>query len=101
EQYHPDYDTMPYPFTSPVGSFAPNGYGLYDMVGNVYEWCWDWWDYYSNSPGSDPRGPDSGTYRVVRGGSWGADAYRARCARRYDYPPGGSGNYNGFRCVCR
>ena len=67
--YHPSYNDGSFPYTSPVGSFAANGYGLYDMAGNVWEWCNDWYDgsYYSSSPGSDPAGPDSGTNRVLRG----------------------------------
>jgi len=87
--YHFDYDNSPLPYTSPVGSFAPNGYGLYDMAGNAMEWCWDRYggDYYASSPGSDPRGPASGSCRVFRGGSWyySADnccvAHRPTCAR--------------------
>ena len=78
--YHPTYETWSTPYTSPVGSFAPNGYGLYDMAGNVYEWCWDWYSR-ASSPGTDPRGPASGSYRVLRGGSW--DHYALFCRVAY------------------
>jgi formylglycine-generating enzyme required for sulfatase activity len=59
-------------FTSPVGRFRPNRFGLYDMVGNAAEWCSDWYDkdYYASSPTDDPQGPEFGSYRVIRGGGW-------------------------------
>jgi len=94
--------------TSPVGSFAANGYGIYDLAGNVEEWCWDWYDdnlALEGSPyagGTDPRGPDSSTYglRVVRGGVWNDAANLARCAsRENDFDPHSAAGGIGFRCV--
>ncbi len=71
-------------FTAPVGSFAPNAFGLYDMHGNAWEWTADWHDdrYYANSPVVDPQGPESGSVRVRRGGSWHTWSFYARSSYR-------------------
>jgi formylglycine-generating enzyme required for sulfatase activity len=81
---HPTYAVGSWPNTSPVGSFAANGYGLYDMMGNIYEWCWDWYGRYALTIPTDPQGNSLGTSRVMRGGSfyysgnYGRAGYRNR-----------------------
>ncbi|MDY0170460.1 MAG: formylglycine-generating enzyme family protein [Thermoguttaceae bacterium] len=83
----------------PVGSYGPNGFGLYDIHGNVWEWCSDRLDenYYANSPTDDPQGPASGSGRVYRGGSWASPAGSCRSANRSGHAPGIRDAYRGFR----
>jgi len=105
--YHPDWDdeTIPYdfPFTSVVGSFAGNGYGLYDMAGNVFEWCNDRYDYdenyYDISPYDNPTGPASGDFAVLRGGAWQSNARYGRAACRYNMSPDSRYDFIGFRVI--
>lgn len=98
--YNIAFDTAPQPYTSPVGYFAPNGYGIYDMEGNAGAWLWDWYGT-SIMGGTDPRGPSSSPYssRGLRGGTWDFNAINSRCAYRdFDSP---SNDYSdlGLRCV--
>jgi formylglycine-generating enzyme required for sulfatase activity len=120
----PIWGVPPKPYTSPVGFFTgalqyqedwgwpgaaatyqtangANGYGLYDMAGNVWEWVNDWYSnpYYDVTPYENPHGPDSGTYRVMRGGSWDDSAYGCRVANRGLNEPGDPDTDDGFRCA--
>ena len=91
-------------WTSPIGSFPPNGYGLSDMAGNVFEWCADWYapDYYQHSQQENPQGPETGQTRSLRGGSWSNNVfgiYQMRCAYRFHARPETRNLTIGFRCA--
>jgi formylglycine-generating enzyme required for sulfatase activity len=97
------YKDAPHQFvgTQVVGKKEPNAWGLYDMIGNVWEWVGDWYDgsYYKNSPSTDPKGANSGEYRSLRGGSWFNNARNSRLSFRDYFNPDGRINSGGFRLV--
>ena len=84
-----------------VGSYPPNGYGICDMNGNLWEYCSDWYEaeYYGQSPINDPTGPEGGRYRVSRGGAWNSDEQAMRVSYRVKGPADIASRYSGFRCV--
>src|SRR5262249_16344088 len=97
---YPDGDAPKGPFlgrTCKVGSYAPNPFGLYDMHGNVWEWCADWYGEYPPGPVTDPHGPSDGSVRVYRGGSWRCYGRFCRAACRFRDTPGTRSNGLGFR----
>jgi formylglycine-generating enzyme required for sulfatase activity len=85
--------------TTQSGSFAPNPWGIYDMHGNVWDWCWDWKAAYPAENAANPAGPASGSYKTARGGSWRVGAQSLRSALRGSNPPEDRGDGLGFRLV--
>jgi formylglycine-generating enzyme required for sulfatase activity len=92
-----------YKNTHTVGTKSANELGIYDMSGNIWEWCWDWYEAYSSTAQTDPKGPTSGSGRVLRGGSFYQIDDYCRVTNRFNYNPSyrnlDYNGYGGFRCV--
>jgi len=102
--YHPSWRVDPKPYTSVAGSFPANGYGLFDVVGNLFELCWDWWQVQHDASVPDPVGPDTGTHRIVRSSPWDdilPDGNVRVSNRSNNTSPEDGGQRLGFRCVRR
>ncbi len=97
--WHRSYSGGDAPYTSPVGSFAANGYGLYDMAGNVSEWCWDYYGVYRSGSQTDPHGPSWGSHHPHRGGNWGSHPSSSQSGPRIIAKPTYQGYSLGFRCA--
>jgi formylglycine-generating enzyme len=101
KEYSWIHDTGANMITHSVGTRKPNGYGVYDMSGNVWEWVTDWYapDYYKTGPRKNPQGPLKGTYKILRGGNWDNHQYEVRTTSRYPKDPEVKFRNNGFRCA--
>ena len=99
--FDPDLYSLNRGYLEPVGRYGANGYGLYDMSGSVWEWVGDWYDrdYYRGSPQENPTGPESGVYRVIRGGAWDTGFFYLRTGSRSVGVPANRLTTLGFRCV--
>jgi formylglycine-generating enzyme required for sulfatase activity len=87
--------------TTPVDRYPPNPWGLYDMHGNLRQWCADWYGPYPDGPVTDPQGPPYAEERVLRGGSWAREAAESRSAARHHAPKNVRSDFNGCRIVLR